>query len=159
MAQFLVISSSIKNIVCFHSYYEFTHPIGTLLQPCFSLHSIFPLTDDMYIVFNFLQLIRLTLAQLLFIRLSFHPLIGFYNLLSISIVLTLEFSQWESQQSTIVSYTLLLHSTSYSASLNHTQIHSLTHAHYTISLANSHSIAASTLVNRFKCTLLIQHRK
>jgi hypothetical protein len=73
VARFLVISSSIKNIVLFHFYYKFAPPIRTLSQPCFSLHPIFPFTNSIFIVFNFLQLNKLTLAQLLFVQLSFHP--------------------------------------------------------------------------------------
>ena len=88
------------------------------------------LADDSYLNFGFNELLELTPAQLLTPSILFLSSHQFYVLLSINIVLTLEFSQCQSQQLMIVSLTLLRHSTSCS----HTQVQSLIHTHYTISL-------------------------
>ena len=142
--------SSAKDFSYAQSVRDFSHP-------SFTLHLIFSLADDSYLVVHFLQLSELTLAQILFLEFPFLPLITCCNFSSLNLTLTLLLNQPQSHQSTIVfsHSSCLLRLT-----LILIRIQVLTQSQITTSLIIFHSIECGfRSINNSKFTLLNQIRR
>lgn len=114
---------------------RFAHSIRAFSEPCLILHSISKLADNVILISALTNYSNSHSLNFLFIPFFFNPLIGFYNLLSLSIILALEFNQLQSQQSTIVSHMLFLAILPHTMFLSYTcdscscslTLHNLTH--------------------------------
>ena len=80
MAQFLVISSSVRNINLFHFSYEHSRLIKHLSCSHLTLCFIFPLANNSYLGFNFLQLFKFMLTH--FYSFNFLPILSLLTAIS-----------------------------------------------------------------------------